>query len=256
MGASDFHLVVRGNNDLNEAYSRACEDARYEHGSDGYNGTISTTNGVSLVHREFVPVQVANRMAEYDDDSPYWRGLEKWEACAAIPLLAKDCVTVREVVLNVAIDGAPDYDVRRKAIAAEAERRKRAGEVYLDETRGDSLPPATVRSKVTAQATSGKAVTRYILGGTYISGSPGRSWETGFPSQAAARAWADKALRETQGLGDMKVTIDAITRREDGSPLVIVERKIAKATVPVRVQFGTVRNPKQDGFLFFGWAAE
>lgn len=52
MGAS--LIEVRGyGSSMNEAYKSAVEDAIYEHGNDSYNGTISTTNGVKDVTKEF-----------------------------------------------------------------------------------------------------------------------------------------------------------------------------------------------------------
>lgn len=44
MGACDFTAVGRGPN-AEKAYRNAVEEAEYEHGHDGYNGTISTSRG-------------------------------------------------------------------------------------------------------------------------------------------------------------------------------------------------------------------
>ena len=53
MGACTFTNKRRGKT-MNDAYDRACEDAREEYGhQDGYNGTISTTRGFIDVTDEF-----------------------------------------------------------------------------------------------------------------------------------------------------------------------------------------------------------
>jgi hypothetical protein len=46
MGATTFSVKERGTS-MRDAYSSAVADAREEYGSDAYNGTISTTNGVT-----------------------------------------------------------------------------------------------------------------------------------------------------------------------------------------------------------------
>jgi hypothetical protein len=49
MGACDFMVTITGK-DAADAYRKACQDAEAEYGhQDGYNGTISTTSGFSMV---------------------------------------------------------------------------------------------------------------------------------------------------------------------------------------------------------------
>ena len=52
MGASSFTMYAKGKN-LSDAYERAVENATREYGDDPYNGTISTTNGVTDVTQSF-----------------------------------------------------------------------------------------------------------------------------------------------------------------------------------------------------------
>jgi hypothetical protein len=52
MGACSFQTTSYGKS-ISEAYSNAVADARYESGNDSYNGTISTTQGVSDMTSEF-----------------------------------------------------------------------------------------------------------------------------------------------------------------------------------------------------------
>ena len=52
MGASSFTMYARGKS-LSDAYEKAVENATREYGDDPYNGTISTTNGVTDVTQSF-----------------------------------------------------------------------------------------------------------------------------------------------------------------------------------------------------------
>lgn len=60
MGAHDFTDVGFGKT-IGEAYASACEQAEFEHGHDGYNGTISTTNGIVSVDALLRPFSVKRR---------------------------------------------------------------------------------------------------------------------------------------------------------------------------------------------------
>ena len=48
MGAQNFGTSIIGKYDAWEAYCAAVEDAQWEYGHCGYNGTISTTNDFNL----------------------------------------------------------------------------------------------------------------------------------------------------------------------------------------------------------------
>ena len=52
MGASLIEVRGQGSS-ITDAYKSVVEDAIYEHGNDSYNGTISTTNGVKDVTKQF-----------------------------------------------------------------------------------------------------------------------------------------------------------------------------------------------------------
>lgn len=89
MGASLIETTGRGAS-MREAYNNAVEDAVYENGNDPYNGTISTTNGVVDITKEF------RASGKNLDDYAYYlyenNKLEKWGPALGI------CVT--EPVVN------------------------------------------------------------------------------------------------------------------------------------------------------------
>lgn len=62
MGAHNFADYVEGI-DVEQTYRQAVEDAEYEYGHSGYNGTISTTNGVEVVQATPVTLEQAHELA-------------------------------------------------------------------------------------------------------------------------------------------------------------------------------------------------
>jgi hypothetical protein len=75
MGASLIEVNGRGFS-MREAYNTAVEDAIYEEGNDPYNGTISTTNGIVDITKEF---KSSGKVLKEYADYLYQNGkLQKW----------------------------------------------------------------------------------------------------------------------------------------------------------------------------------
>jgi uncharacterized protein YfcZ (UPF0381/DUF406 family) len=264
MGATNFEDVVRGENDVGRAYDGAVQQALLEWGHDAYNGSISTTSGYRVLYSQPVTVEEAARLSEKHLDD-----LNKWEACGAIPLLSKDAVTTRTQRVSVAVEGDVDWKGLNAQIVAAARKVCKSGEFYMRhyvegaKNEGTWQSPKFVggpqaKYRVTSEATSGKAVTRYIVNGS----TKHSRWEDGFATQAEARAWITAAAKAAPAAGSdpnpksVEYTIEAVTKREDGRPLVIVRRQLVKATYPVDVELGKKKaGAQQDGWYFFGWAA-
>lgn len=269
MGSTNFEDVVRGENDVGRAYDRAVQQALHEEGHDSYNGTISTTSGYRVFYgHEPVTLEEAGRLGDKHLDE-----LNKWEACGAIPLLPLDAVTKRTQRLNLTVEGDVDREDLNKKVIVGAQNLRKPGEFYLRHTFEHARNEGTYRSpkfvggptakyRVTGEATSGKAVTRYIVNGA----TKHSRWEDGFATQSEARTWITEQVKADLAAGfrpfgsepgSVEYTIEAITKREDGRPLVIVRRQLVKATYPVDVEFGKKKAgaQQQDGWYFFGWAA-
>lgn len=109
--------------------------------------------------------------------------------------------------------------------------------------------------KTVAVAGKGKTVTRYVVSGS----REHATWQTGLPSQSAARAHAlDVAAGKSPSTvwdTDATFEVTAVTRREDGSPLVSVTRELTKTTYTAEV---TVTRDERtgpdstDGWLLLG----
>jgi hypothetical protein len=84
MGACDFTVKAFGK-DIKDAFKNAVEEALYENGHDSYNGTISTTQLVRDVTKEF-PRYGTKAFWEKFDEARHT--VPKWD-CHAIELTGK-----------------------------------------------------------------------------------------------------------------------------------------------------------------------
>lgn len=256
MGAIGFeHVVESVNLSMQAAYNQAVEEAEREHGLDTYNGTISTTNGVRLVHSDPLTLTEARKIVEeYYDGKRQFGGVEKWEAAGAIPLTK----------------GSNEREKRTKKVTLDrieyVSYQKGNRDVIADELRilkGYELVNFVIKdqditAKVETKATEGERETRYFIEGGGF--GPAR-WDDGFPNQAAARAALDKRAASddtSYEVGNREWGIYAITRRTNGSPLVRTRRVVKRAvlTVEYEMERKLVRARRdRTGWLFFGWAA-
>ena len=78
MGAHNFHTTMYGET-ASEAYRDAVDDALFEEGHNPYNGTISTTNGFTII-----PLRKGETVAEWSDRVIEDEGIRKWEECACV----------------------------------------------------------------------------------------------------------------------------------------------------------------------------
>lgn len=241
-----------------EAYRTLCSEAQYEHGHDGYNGTIATTAGVHVVTTTPQTREQASRLMDERLDN-----LNKWDVCEAIPLVEQSQDEWKidgkhEVTLTFSGENYADPEKVKAALAKALKVKVEQIAEYT--TRGqDYRPRVQVETKVTAEAPKEKTETRFFL----LTGD-GRMprWEDGHPSQAEARKALPGVLRH--GYGDdvppVDVEIISMTRRVTGEPLVKarVEAKKVTATLTVTLRTLVKRGKvgtKQVGWVFYGWAA-
>jgi hypothetical protein len=84
MGACNFTCYGHGK-DVKDAYHNAVDDARYEHGHDPYNGTISTTSVCEDVTEEYPRYGTKAFRLAIDK---VWDTVPKWE-CRAVEVTGK-----------------------------------------------------------------------------------------------------------------------------------------------------------------------
>lgn len=163
----------------------------------------------------------------------------------------------RTIQFTYDVSGAVGYPALQGLLRTAAERtcRLRKGESIVA-VRSDTPLRANVRRhKVSAHTTKGRAVTRYVFGD---GSGHHETWETGFRTQAAARKYALEHATELRAEGGT-ITIEAVTRREDGSPLGEVLVDVVTTTLRATATVETAGAPTEytipDGWVFFGWAA-
>ncbi len=252
MGSTNFENVYYGDSDMADAYRELCEDATHEYGSDPYNGTIATTGGVRLL--------VGSPMSEvaaYELARTHLDDFSKWEACGAIPLVARAEGKTCTRTVKVTVPGPVDYRSLRTAVEATLTDGEVAGEIDWNDghCNGEArraLPLPVVKTKIVAAATEGAAVT------TYAVLCDGRVLEQGFATQAAARAQALAIAKAATFVQTQTYSVRAVTSREHGDPdLVRVVRTVVSTTLTCRVTVAlpVAASAARRGWLFFGWTA-
>ena len=96
MGAYDFG-TARVTKTPKEAYKKAVEEALYEHGHDGYNGTISTTDGYYFFdkHPRWGTKAFDKWESKILDNN---KGpVQKWGACGCVEIKGKAAKDIKQV---------------------------------------------------------------------------------------------------------------------------------------------------------------
>jgi len=261
MGSTSFTEVYYGKASAPDAYSELVSQALVEYGHDGYNGTISTTRGVSLVKVQPMTVEAASALAEMRIEK-----LSKWDVCEAIPLVAETRAEYElwpDQEVHLTVTGAVYNDqaqlalAARKALGMNANLEVTEVKIKVDRDAGYKRL-GTVEKRVVAEVPKEPAETRY-----FITAGPRTTydWDEGYPTQAAARADLGKVLRyDYNGIPDVEAEIVGLTRRKSGAPLVkaTVSAKKVTGTFVVKTRRLTKRataGTERAGFFFYGWAA-
>lgn len=253
MGSTNFDLEMVTDKNLEEVYREACEQARYEEGSDPYNGTISTTRGVRHHPEQTQPVSVsvAEQLSRQRLDF-----LNKWGEAEGLPLARASDVRARIVKVKVTVPEGEHrhYHAVSEAIWLAAQKRCKPGEHVASWAQ----PQWDVKLARSVAVTPGTASLRYYI-------TTGERWgdaglcvlgvdRSGYATKAEARAAAVAAVRQSTDA----LTLHVTARREvGGNPTlltVVAAAQSASATVDVtlhRTQPGAARA----GWLLYGWAA-
>lgn len=255
MGSTSFaNIFTHPTCSAGHAYEQLVETAICEEGGNGYNGTISTTEGFTVVSYVLLTMAEAVALAKTRINN-----LQKWGNCEAFPLketIPAQYVDDAETNVTVTVSAA-DYRCPSALHTAIA----KAARVEDDCLKAFELfgEPA-VRSTVTTTATKGPTQTRYFV----IDSRDGRipSWNDGYVSQAAARAAISDAGRNPSDrfASELTFNVIAMTRRASGEPLVTgtLIRKTVEATFRIKTRKRVAperHGSTQHGWYFYGWAA-
>lgn len=297
MGSSSFTDTIYGyattDAGMRKAYDDLCEYALDESGSNPYNGTISTTNGVVRGGSELLVENTTEffKAAQYAQNHT-----SKWDDCMAFPLREvadpviehHGTVTVTRSVRVSDMEDSWSGPVLNKAAATRITRsvlRKYAaglGDATFtpDTLAGNGKAPTKdpvctgSRAKVSAAGTveesgNGRLETRYV---TVDSGGPIRSreyaWDTAHTTAARAYSAARK-LAQAKAREGKKACIEVVpvVRHVDGAapkisvkPWSVATAKTGTVTAQLTLDVGELITPAKPtgrtGWMFAGWAAE
>lgn len=288
MGSHTFETTIYGYDHtpdgMENAYRHAVEDALYEDGHDGYNGTISTTEGVrrSSAH----PDPVGEAQVDWDQISKLQDRLSKWDVCEAVPVyksIPAKVETLGSIIMQVTVPSdTPEsewHDTLTAACEKQIAKFRREG---LSVGTVDEFDPTKRESKrvvfgkkdqhqvrisrfqivtppkITTAATKGATETRFFIITPDQRMMP--EWDKGYATQAKARA----ALPTTPRWNDTEFEIISMTRRVGGQALVThsIDTRGGRKNTPVQclVRVSKVVTPAtvdktRTGWLFYGWAA-
>ena len=256
MGADTF-LTTCWERDAQQAFSTAARQAAFENGHSGYTGSLAEKREFTIIQREPLPIEAAEALAEQLMDNGDPRIRDKWGPAGALPLVDKGSVKDGQRSYTTTLDPAKytgDWSERSKL--------KTLFELHVDLPQGAILTGVEIEKderqyKAVAHKRSKlKGETRYFIEG----GLGGANWERGYPSMAVARQEALKLAEKEPNQfeqGPRTFNIYGITRREDGSPMDVIERQLVKRKVKLvgRYVIPTSDQARTAGWLFFGWAS-
>jgi len=218
--------------DLQAAYDFAVARAYEEYGNDPYNGSISTTSGVTIHDRQIRSLEEAYDLAEGDALDRY----HKWEACGAIPVGSAPTGKARTVTRNFTIaDPQDSYTIALSRIKELLLPSLKPGEVVLSAKVEDDV----IKWKKTVTRAKGRGHRVYVVG------------MREFPTEKAA---VDHVLAQKEGFVQGVTTITEKYVR-DGNPTTVEVKPASRKFKVVAEVAKTTGTPVQTGWMFFGWAA-
>jgi len=237
MGASGVIDVIEGKSPA-DAYSKAVTQARYEHGSGGYTGSIAESEGFVLHSSRpllrWEAEQVANQLLHSDK-------VRKWGPTALIPIV--DAVSTRKVTVAIDTTSVKDYEEKNALILAAIRSKLRAGE-SIESAQWNT----ETKTKVMTTAAEGDTKTVYIVKDKY-----GRD-SAQFPTLTAAKAAAKSALERSKYAEAFIITKQTV--KGDSEALVTIARKTTKAATTITAVLGKPKTGAPTKWVAVGWYSE
>lgn len=293
MGSHNFDCTIYTDADMETAYREAVADAEIEFGHEPYNGTISTTEGAQLSPLHTGTPTLESQI-DWDRLTDRLDHLNKWGPCEALPILRVvparteqiGTITIETNLPSDLLQGT-HYDPTMHAAMEDAltkevhKRIRRDGQLECEpDYLGRSRTVETGRThkdykvsyfahqvaqapKTTTRATKGRTETKYFVLPEGASNLP--RWDSGYPTQAEARAALPMTLPSSRGWDQSPraaFEVISMTRRVGGHPLVThtLDAATGKTTrVKITGHVWRVTEPEQTtdqkGWLFYGMAA-
>lgn len=234
-----FHRSARAS--VTDAFRAA---ANYHVDVEGSNHSPDMLPRESDIH--FLEARSSKSMSVFRQEV-YSHGMRGGKYYAA-PVWREEDVVRRTVKMKFTVpdarlahDDGREVFVYEDFTAAVLALPRREGEMveHFQMVRGS----ASVKTKVVVETPKEKAVTRYFVH------APERfpnynGWDSGFPTQAAARAAMVELLKNQDATSSATYVISPLVRRENGAPVLTGRRVITKATCELEVRLAKSRNPR------------
>jgi hypothetical protein len=269
--------------DTRQAFQALADDARYEHGSGGYSGTIAEKPGFSIIAGEPMPRVEAEALAQQLIDDNDHRIADKWGVAGAIAVASKSSFHRRSVQLTIPYNasGHLSVDQLKQLVTTLNGPAVQSGgsRDLLFGQRGNTLKPRLtlrdgerietvkllkerVTRKATSERTKGKVVTRYFIMRAGRIDIRGQGYDTmSAAHQALKTLMANRSIQLDQQkfsgpAEDERWEIVGLARRQDQTALASGTLAINKRQLSVEVSI--IRPAAKvvcGGWLFFGWAS-
>lgn len=260
MGASYGTTYVKTTESHADAYNEAVSIAHDQHGSDGYNGTISTTSGVKRLTQTAMSQKVAERFA---NSEPVVESLVKRGAAGALLVATDESFTRRTKKLRH-VTQELEYNSISKVVLEAASLEAAPGEQVESVTIILDKPKWNLRNE--------RAVVKPEI--CYEVRLSGRVVKDGvFEKKAAAvkkarevsKLWLQEGrgsnLLDTQDGRPVwerptTITVHAVVKAGDTDQVCDFSPQLQSRTVTAEVVFAKAKSTVQnEGWLFCYWAA-
>ncbi len=277
MGAAEFTTSIWMNADLRTAYDAVCTDAVSVHGRDPYNGTISTTTGVTRVLNPQVMTAKGAALAAgwmIDGRAGDDYRAHKWEEAKAVAIMSDDAFTFRTTTLRFNLDDLREY-ISSLPTSDDSEWVRETAERLLtthpDAHMWEFVPAMVLRTvpvhtvhavtstivprfKLVTTRSEGKAVTRFeVVGGngTVVHTADTRARANTFVHNTLNSEnprFTELGIRAVKASPDMPNGADSVTSRQVVSAAITV--KVTTATPRAKAPANT-----RKGWVFYGMAS-
>lgn len=240
MGAHTFSVTSKVEH-VEQAYRELVANALHEQGHDPYNGSISTTSGVSVVSRKMVNAAVAKQLMNQRIDD-----LHKWGNCEAIAVGVPSKTTTRTVWCTVPVEDGKQASVRLTPEVVAA-----ACSIPVSRLGDYTALDSKIRYKtITRQAGPSEKYWTTSLGGR-------------FTCRADAVAYAKETLERRGAVESHGYVVTAVAPVQEvqvkqvtaRTPEAAVLRVATSFKVKVRVTIAASDELIFDHWLLYGWAA-
>lgn len=246
MGAADFCQFIKGDS-LRNAFIEARDQARYEHGSGGYTGTLAEKHDYVLIAREPLHPAIAETLARRLLDEDDERIADKHGPAGVIPVAPADAFTTRTRTVTVKTEKAVGEISPIELAQAALPGEQVAAAQVLEEQR---------KCKVQVRRAPGRQRRVYeVVGdGRGPVGQPSTSLSAAIKrAQEIVQHEADRGALVTLNVRGTMVA-------QDGGPLVTVQglqtsRRVKLEVTLVKPRRSTSNRPAA-GWLVFGYASE